>query len=385
MSKRKSHLRLAGLLLVSTLAAQVRAEAPRISGFIDTTYNYDFNRPKSRTTALRSFDRRTDSFLLNNAQIQIDGSKDGIGYLTKLAYGTDASVFKSGGTGADAGLPTAPSTNAYNFELAEAYLTYKCPITGIMLKAGKFVTTEGIEVIESKDDATITRGFLFGLAEPYTHVGAMAGYAISKVDLWVGAANGWDLHTDNNYGKTLLAKLGLNLCDMVSGSVSFIYGAEKSPVAGTNYADDRRTSIDTTWAIKPCKKLTLNLQGNAGTEENTNIADRDSNGVADGGVGHWYGVGIQPKYEFNNKLSLGARYEWFSDLDGARTGNGVTGATTIAQNLTIAPQVNLTDSLVMRVEYRHDWTSRTTVFEREVGGFTGSDTNSASAEFIYKF
>ncbi len=381
MVKSKSHLRLAGIILLSGIAARVNAEAPKISGFLDTTYTYDFNRPASRTTALRSFDRKTDTFLLNAAQVNIEGSKDGIGYYSELAFGTDASVYKSAGTGADAGLPGAPSTVAYNFELQEAFLTYKCPMSGVMLKAGKFATTQGIEVIESKDNFTITRGLLFGLAEPYTHVGLMAGYAFPKiVDFWVGATNGWDLHTDNNYGKSVIGKIGLNFGDMASGSFSVIHGPEQA-----NTTINARTSVDTTWFLKPTSKLTLALQANAGVEDKTNVADRNGDALADGGAGHWFGAGIQPKYSFTDKFSLGARYEWFSDLDGARTGAGATGATTVAQNLTIAPQVNMTDALAMRVEYRHDWTSRGTVFENESGLFNRGDVNTVGLEFIYKF
>ena len=64
-------------------------------------------------------------------------------------------------------------------------------------------------------------------------MGAMAGYAFPKIlDIWVGATNGWDLYTDNNYGKTFLGKIGLNISEMFSGSVSFIYGAEQVKVAG---------------------------------------------------------------------------------------------------------------------------------------------------------
>ncbi len=346
------------------------ADAPKISGFIDTTYNYDFNKPMSRVTALRSFDRRTDSFLLNAAQVNIEGSKEGIGYYAELAFGTDASVYKSGGTGADAGLPAAPSTVAYNFELQEAFLTYKCPKTSIQLKAGKFVTFEGIEVIESKDNFTITRGQLFGLAEAYTHVGALAGYAFPKyADLWVGVVNGWDLHADNNTGKTFLAKLGLSLSDQVSGLVTMSQGAEKN-----NNTNDARTSFDTTWFIKPVSMFTLAVQFNAGQEDKTSIhPDRL------GALGHWYGFGLQPKVDFNKDFFVGGRVEWFSDLDGARTGTSQ-----IVKNFTLAPGVNLSESLLFRVEYRYDW-STATAWENSAGAFTNTKTSTVSSEFIYKF
>ena len=77
---------MAGIVLSLFAAAPAFSDAPKISGFIDTSYNYDFNKPASRVTAMKSFDRRTDSFLLNAAQVNIQGDKDGIGYYTELTF-----------------------------------------------------------------------------------------------------------------------------------------------------------------------------------------------------------------------------------------------------------------------------------------------------------
>jgi len=358
-----------GVLMASSAVA--RAEAPKISGFVDTTYGYNLNRPSTRMNRFRSFDNRTDTFLLNNAQVNLEGGKDGVGYYAELAYGTDASVFKSAGAGTDPTLTQSGGAGAPNFELQEAFLTYKCPITSLQFKAGKFATYQGIEVIESKDDFTISRGLLFGLAEPYTHTGAMVGYAFPKyIDFWVGAVNGWDMYTDNNTGKTLVAKLGVNLNDMVNGNVSILYGPEQ--LANTN---NQRTSIDTTWFIKPCKMLTVGLQGNAGQEDKTSL-------LPGGGLAHWYGVGIQPSVNVTDKFFVGGRYEWFSDLDGARTG---VAPGTILQNITLAPGVNLTENLVARVEYRYDWSSANSLFTDSDGVASQSHQSTIGAEFIYKF
>jgi len=361
----------AGILLASLLAVPAFAEAPKISGFIDTTYNYDLNRPATSITALRSFDQTTDSFLLNSIQVNLEGSMNGVGYYGELAFGRDASIYNE-----------YAMVSVSEFAVQEAYLTYKCPITSIQLKAGKFATQDGIEVIESKDNFTISRGLLFGFAKAYTHVGALAGYTFPKIaDIWIGVTNGWNLQTDNNSGKTFLTKVGFNLGEMVNGSVSITHGAEQA-----NITTNMRTSFDTTWFIKPVQDLTLALQCNVGQEEKTNIADLNGDGIADGGVGHWYGIGIQPKYAFTDKVSLGARYEWFSDLNGARI-TGAVGTSTIAQNLTLAPELKMTDSLVMRVEYRHDWTARRTGAPAVFGykNSTQSATNSTAVEFIYKF
>lgn len=350
----------ATLLLLTTyhlsLTTQVYGDAPKISGHIDTTYNYDFNRPPANTN-LRSFGRH-DNFLLNAAQVNIEGSKDGIGYYAELAFGDDPMVYN-----ANAG-------DAVN--LQEAFLTYKWTAVPLMVKAGKFVTFQGIEVIESHLNPTVTRGYLFGLAEPYDHVGAVVGYEFPKyVDIWLGAVNGWDRDRDNNMGKTFVWKLGIKVNEKFWGSFQGYYGAEQ-----TGNALNQRTSFDTVWYLKPMEMLTLAWQINAGGEQNV-----PGTGAS---YSHWYGFGLQPTVKFNDTWSLGARYEWFQDLTGVQGFNRL-----VAQNFTVTPTVNLTENLMFRLDLRHDWTppnvSPFTKAETPLDGSVRSDATSIATEFVYKF
>ncbi len=362
------------LFAVSGILGSIAQSAtpPKIDGHFNATYGYDLIRPLSRTSALRSFDRKTDAFLLNAGQINLEGDleKNRSSYRVEFDYGTDAAVFKSAGTGADAGLPAAPANVAVNFEVQEAFVTYKSKWTSIMTKFGKFATFEGIEVIESKDNFTISRGLLFGLAEPYTHTGVVFGYNFPKyVDVWLGVVNGWDLYTDNNSGKTMIAKIGLNFGERLFGSFSMSRGAEK--LANTN---DALTSFDTTWFVKPIKPVTVALQFNVGENEKSSIHPNRATGAS-----HWYGFGLQPKWDITKMFFVGSRYEWFSDLDGNRTAT-----TQIVQNITLSPGVNLTEDLMFRTEFRYDWSSRL-VFETSDGVFSKGEHATLGAEFVYKF
>src|SRR4051812_10525624 len=86
-------LRVLGTLLpVAMLAGQVfAAEAPAINGYLDTTYMYNFNKPGSQITELRSFDQRANNFSLNAAQIAITGKAgEDAAYVVKLLAGNDA-------------------------------------------------------------------------------------------------------------------------------------------------------------------------------------------------------------------------------------------------------------------------------------------------------
>ncbi len=348
---------------------------PKIHGFIDTTYNYNFHKPLSQTTKIgnpgtttagavneSSFVNRANDITFNNAQIAFTGSVKDASYVIKIDAGSDANIIHPSGAGGTS-----------NFDIEEAYFTTPLLNTGINLKLGKFVTLEGIEVIESINDPTISRGHLFGMAEPFTNVGFLLSRPLptplNGLELRAGMVNGWDVLADNNTGKTFMGGLGINYGDLATGGLSVYYGPEQ---AGTTSHD--RTSVDLTIANKPLPKLmpqlTLNLQGNWGQEGGINRM-----------VDHWYGFGVQPVYQFTDKFSLGGRVEYMENKQGSRFGSNVGGK---IGNFTITPTYKLTDNITARVEYRHDIGDKS-FFEGKDGVFDQKTLDQVMAEFIYSF
>src|ERR1035437_3163139 len=132
-----------------------------LSGYLESSYVGNLNAPASRTNAGRVFDVESNSFNLNAFHLQIAKpvSDDGYGFTVKLHTGRDARVIKSAGT-----------TGAQDFDVQEAYGTYVPNILGkkLSLIAGKFVTLEGVEVIESPNNQNFSEGLLFGCVEPFT-------------------------------------------------------------------------------------------------------------------------------------------------------------------------------------------------------------------------
>lgn len=385
-------------VLLSALFADI--PKPKIDGFIDTTYNYDFNRPLSGRSNYRFFDQRTNNFLLNAVQINMDGAgQEGIGYHGEFAFGTDPSAYKSGGTNNIGETPitaAGPSNVAYNFEIQEAFLTYNWTAYPIGAKLGKFASLGGLEVIESMNNFTITRGYLFFGAKPYTHVGAIVGYNTPfNIDFWIGLVNGWDLHVDNNTDKTLVMKLGINLSENLNGTFSFYRGAEQN-------ADnsDKRTTIDTTWIMKPLLSTTLGLQLLYAQENGVNHIDKNGDGFEDlpPGTAKWYGFNLQGKYDFTEKLSLSSRFEIFQDLGGGRIlepymNAGIFPAGVfrgdVLHNITLTPAFKFSDSLLLRAEYRYDWAIEE-LFESTSGYSnntlpTERKMATVSLEVIYRF
>ena len=265
---------------------------------------------------------------------------------------------------------TAFSPTRTLFDIQEAYA--QLTDAGFTFTVGKFATYEGIELIEGPTDPTLTRGLLYGWAEPITHVGAKLHYTTPMVDIGVGVVNGWDTNgatvnngagqasiwtADNNNNKTLIWRLGVTPDPIFWAGLSGSYGVEK---AGQD--TDPRLSLDLTGALIPSPMLTINFQGNLGSEKNSDYSARavDAAGlpVAAAGTGKWWGLGIQPVVHMD-AASLGARLEYMKDTTGTRfaevgaLANGNTGYL----NFTLTPGYTFYNAFTMRAEFRYDHAS----------------------------
>src|SRR3989338_1550714 len=174
-----------------------------LSGFVDTSYTYNFNGPDSRANTARVFDTEANNFNLHAAEVVIErapADSGGVGFRTDLFFGEDAKQIRD-----------LDSSTADDFELEQAYITLKPPVNFDLpignwqwIKIGKFVTMHGAEVIESKDNWNFTRSLLFGYAIPFTHTGVRAGYQVTDaISGYLGINNGWDQIKDNNKTKSV--------------------------------------------------------------------------------------------------------------------------------------------------------------------------------------
>lgn len=359
---------LGAMLLSTTLSGLSLADGPVISGYVDTQYGYSFNQPNTGTVALRTYDAQ-DNNIANTAHIAIMGNfGEGIGYNVEFDGGHDANT-------------TAGPAGSSEFVVQEAFLTYTSA-SKWGLKVGKFATYQGIEVIETGANPTISRGYLFNYAEPFTHVGGVATLTLGKLDFAAGVVNGWDQANDNNQGKTLVGKVGLNLGDTLVATLSGYHGPEQAQVSsGTVITDSRsgenRDSIDLTVLTKIIPKVDLFLQANYGTE--SNVVDLDGDTVVDDRAS-WSGAGIQPIIHITDKFSLGARLEYFADSDGARVALGDDACYT---NITVTPGYKVTDNIQVRAEYRHD-SSNKKVWVND-NGTAKDSSDSAAVQFLVTF
>ena len=185
-----------------------------IGGYLDTSFEYNFNQPSNNNNNLRVFDVDPNGFNMHLAELTFNAlpAKAGeAGFELDLAYGTDVRVFAPSDK-------TTWNSQARNNEMIttdfkQAYIEYLVPIgcegskKVITLDMGLFTTWAGAETIEAADNINSSRSILFGYAIPFTHTGMRATYKVFDSDCnhWtIGAAilNGWNNVQDQNRSKT---------------------------------------------------------------------------------------------------------------------------------------------------------------------------------------
>ncbi len=324
---------------------EVAPAAPfTITGFINTTYNFNFNNPKNGSNPFWAYNSQHNSLLLNAAHLVMAGTvAEGLTWTVEIDAGADAQANTYANiVGTDP--MGAPVTSRETIDVQEAYGVYTKGKFGV--KVGKFVTYNGIEVIESPLNPTISRGFLFGLAEPFYHTGGVVIFqATPEVDVHVGVVQGWDVLVDSNRGKMGVFKVGLTPNDKLAVAISGYVGPD---LPGNN--SDARFSVDVTGVIKPNPKAHIWFQGNFGKESGTDAPK-------------WYGAGVQPVFHLSDKLSLGARAEFFKDDGGARTGGDRQ-----LVNISLAPSYTFVKGFTMRAEARVDISDQEDYQDGDGGG-----------------
>jgi len=313
-----------------------------LSIYLQGGYTYNFVNPDSEENDFRIFDHKANSFTFDLAQLVFtkEPPMNGVGFKLKLSAGETAKFIHSLGLGIQSG-ENPEDTDP--FDLTEAYISYVAPLgKGLRFDFGKMVTYNGAEVIEAKDNPNYSRSFLFNYAIPFTLTGLKVSYPFSdSFNLSAYIMNGWDDSDDNNKGKTVGLSASYTPFEQLAMVFNLTYGPEKDD---NNH--DNRFLFDWVGTVKPVKNLTFILNTDYATEQHS---------APDGNTADWYGVAGIAKYDFNSRYSLSLRGEYFNDPDGVRTGT-----TQALKEITLTPEIRLAQGLIVRPEYRHDWSDEKT-------------------------
>jgi hypothetical protein len=348
-----------------------------IGGMVVTSYQYDFNNPieHNNVVGLRAWDRDHNSITLDLFQLQVSRApgENGVGFVTKVNFGKVAERMASDWDGDGSIGNVAEEQNSV--ELEEAYITYNPPpLADLQLKAGKFVTLLGAEVIESPRNFNISRSLAYTFAIPIGHTGALLSYAIvPEVSVTGGVVNGWDNVVDSNDSKSFLGGVTVTPVEQFSLAVSGVYGAEQ-PDRG----DSKRGVVDVIATVKPIEDLTLQVNYDYGNETDL--------GPGEDTTAEWNAVSGIVAFDIPDLLvvpiGFALRGEWFDDSDSARLG-GTFGNHQRVWEVTATGKVVLAEGLMARIEYRYD-DNNTETFLRHVGGLQ-DDQQTVAAELSYVF
>lgn len=362
----------------------------RLTGFVDTAYHWNFQSPVSpaapagtavtRDQSLGVFDTVADSFTLHAVEVALEKpapETGGVGFRTDLFYGQDAKVIASVGTEVD------------DFDLQQAYVEARLPLhalegnsflgDSLYLRAGKYVTLAGAEVIEARDNWNTTRSYMFGYAIPFTHTGVRGAYDLwgGKVTLTTGVNNGWDIVEDNNSYKTWEGQIALKPSDRLLFTTTLYVGPENP-----NQAGHKRFLMDYVALWNVTDKLSLMANFDFGNERRVVAGQVTGTAEKSPENAQWHGYALYGRYQVNDKLAFATRGELFVDDDVFRVGAGAisTGAARERHywDWTYTTEYKLYENLISRLEYRYNW-SDAPIFEGE------SSQSTLSAQLIYNF
>jgi hypothetical protein len=320
-----------------------------VSGFIDGYYSYNANRPSDSANGqindLYNFNDKTDQFNLNAAKLTLSHDPDPVGVHVDFLFGRANTLMNTS------------DDNAKYIE--QAFVSVKPPkAKGFELDFGKFVTSAGAEVIETKDNWNYSRSLLFAWAIPYYHFGARTSIPVSKTEtLGVQVVNGWNNVTDNNGGVTL----GLTSAyakPKYTWYVNYYTGPEN-----TSTQKGYRNLIDTTLLLTPSAKFSAYLNYDYGQ----NRDGITSTGSGDKLLNHWQGVALAARGQVTATSALAGRFEYFSDRNGWSTGTAQA-----VKEFTGTYEYKWAEGLLARAEYRRDWSTES-VFHK-------GDTNMVKAQ-----
>ncbi|MDE2449642.1 MAG: porin [Gammaproteobacteria bacterium] len=325
------------------------------SGYVAASY-YD----SSGTNSYHQFDTSHDTFQLDQAGLQLAYQpKSGFGAVVDVIAGEDAKIV-------DAAESAGASANS--FDLLQGFAQYVAgPLT---VQAGKFTTLAGAEVIAPTGNTSFSRSLLF-FAEPMTHTGLRATYAVSDVlSVIVGVNNGWN-YTKVNYGSKT-GELGISLTPNKYFSLTAQLYAGKDPL----YAAER-TLVDTAATFNATSALSFVLSYDWGKQETTAATPAVLTG------GSWDGLAGYVNYQLNSQWRVSLRAEYLDDKDGTTL---VTGAPQNLKEGTITFGYDPVASFELRLEGRYDTSSESTFLESvHPAPRFSSNQSEVAVQGVYKF
>lgn len=324
-----------------------------LSGLVDGYYSYNYNRPSTTANGqandLYNFNDKTDMFNLTELRLTLNHDPDPIGAHVDLFYGRTNTLVNG-------------QSHDQGDYIEQAFLSLKPPkAKGLELDFGKFVTSAGAEVIESKDNWNYSRSILFAWAIPYFHFGLRSSMPVTKSEtVGVQVVNGWNDVTTNNGGVTV---------GLTSAYVKPKYTWNLNYYTGpSNYNTQMgyRNLIDTTLLLTPSAKFNAYINYDYAQNRDA-IVGTGEEAIGNTNLNHWQGVAFAARGQISGASGIAGRFEFFNDINGFSTGTAQK-----LKEFTGTYEYKWAEGMLSRIEYRRDWSDEPF--------FHKGDTNFVSAQ-----
>ncbi len=355
---------------------------------LDTYYGYNFNNPVGRVNLLRAYDVLSNEFSLNQASVILEHAPD---ITAGRRWGARLDLQFGQATDTLQGNPSnEPRPDIYR-NIFQAYGTYIAPVgKGITVDFGKWGSALGFEGNYTKDQINYSRSYWFDFL-PFYHMGARVSIPLSdrfNVNYWI--VNGTNQVEATNGFKDELFGFTAKPRKNVTWTMNYYLGQEH-PDRGVSScgpipvqpglcftaitpAPEGRTHIFdsyATWQVNP--KLSFVVEGDYFIQRLwANAAPGRSSAPA-----HTDGGAAYIQYQLTPKIALATRVEYMSDRGGLYSG--------ISQALkenTVTFDYRVVDGLLMRYEWRRDFSNQPT-FLSDVQGVFKKEQNTATLGLIW--
>ncbi len=324
----------------------------QVSGYVDSYYGYNANRPADQSIGFRGTNFNHNSFQFNAAKLSFNKATSGpgtLGYRLDLVYGPLADSFN-----VPFELPVeGRSTDSIQRNILNAYLSYTAPVgNGLTFDIGKFTTFIGAEVFDTIDNWSYQQGVIFSYAQPYYHNGLRMTYAASdKVGLGFYLVNGWNNSFDQNTGKSVGFSLTLTPSSKFQIIQNYLGGPENG-VVNTGW----RHLYDGVINATVNQNVALRFNYDVGTNKPLISSDPNQS---------WRGIASSVRFSSSNgRVALAPRFEYLYDNSGFATGYRQD-----LKTFTLTNEYRIKSNFSTKLEYRYDFSNQS-IFKKGLDEMT---------------
>lgn len=282
-----------------------------------------------------------------------------VGFRGEFMYGWDAGAIHSNGLfdntatlGVTKGFYRSRTSPENQFDVEQAYVDVAIPVgTGLQIRAGKFVTLLGAEVIDASTSSgapanlLYSHSYLFGFAIPFTQTGVIGMYQLTdKLGITAGITRGWNQSiNDNNSAIDFLGEVTYALTD----KDNLIVNVSEGPQA-THDNHDYWTVVDVVFTHQLSDQIKLTFNGDYGDAPHA-LGTKSA---------QWFGAAGYIAWTLNKYVTLNGRGEWYRDNDGFTLGTGKglnVYEGTVGVAITPFPDNSIAKNLIVRPEVRYDY------------------------------